>query len=970
MAGAVALVASVASAAFAGGSIVGAIIKAVVLGALSFLSQALTPKPKVPSFGQQLTDRTVSARQPIAPRRTIYGRARVGGVFTYITTKGGDKKELHMVVTISGHQVAEIERVYFDGQTVTLNASGEAVKNSDATSTFGSRGTEFAYNSDEETTVDEITDYNGKAEFYFRHGEADQTAIEELIAATADLDDAQRWTEEHRQRGCAHVYMKLTFDNDIYPNGIPDISFLVRGKNDIYDPRTETYGYTENAALCIADYLATTEPLGIGALYDAEISTPDLIEAANICDEQVQTDDTGNNFEARYTINGAFEGESAAQVIPELAGAMAGAVVLQGTTFLLRAGAYRLPTAHFTEDDIVDSITFSTLRSRADSFNGVRGIFADPDQGYQPTDFPSVEVAEYVTEDAGEEIYNDIELNYTTSGTMAQRIARILLEEQRRQITASVVLKSVGYRVRPYDTITLTIDRYGWDAKTFRVLSVELNPDVAWSVVVELVEIDANVYGVNPGDLRPTIAVARTSLPALTAVKAPSLAVTDYLSSVNAGVATTTMRAKVTPPPDAFVDQFELEYRKTTDTEWTFLGRASQTVFEISGVEDLVEYEVRARSVSLLGVRSGFVTVSHTVVGATLIPDDVQNFRVSIGGENATLSWDAVDDIDLSHYQIRYSPAVLGASWESSILLVDRTAGTGTTVTVPALIGTYMIKAVDLGGRVSQNAALMSSTIADTSTRNVIETIDGDPDWIGTHDQTEIVSDRLRLQRDSDLFAQTDFFEPENFFSETPSVYREGAFTFSEIVDLGGVFTSRLTASFIATAENLADDFFARTDFFGTADFFSVTAEDWSAFLEHRSTLDDPAGSPVWTSWTEVITTDITARAFEFRIRLASATSFITPTVFDATISVDMPDQSQGENDLVVTTGGLSVTYPFPFNAVKAVAVSAQGLQTGDYYEITNKSATGFDIVFKDVGGSPVQRSFDYVALGYGKQIA
>ena len=37
-------------------------------------------------------------------------------------------------------------------------------------------------------------------------------------------------TSNHRFRGIAYVYIRLEFDEDIYPNGIPNISALVKGK--------------------------------------------------------------------------------------------------------------------------------------------------------------------------------------------------------------------------------------------------------------------------------------------------------------------------------------------------------------------------------------------------------------------------------------------------------------------------------------------------------------------------------------------------------------------------------------------------------------------------------------------------------------------------------------------------------------------------------------------------------------------
>jgi len=93
---------------------------------------------------------------------------------------------------------------------------------------------------------------------------------------------------------------------------------------------------------------------------------------------------------------------------------------------------------------------------------------------------------------------------------------------------------------------------------------------------------------------------------------------------------------------------------------------------------------------------------------------------------------------------------------------------------------------------------------------------------------------------------------------------------------------------------------------------------------------------------------DYSARAFEFRLLLASTDTNVTPNVSILEVSIDMPDRSYGQNDLVAGTTGLTVTYSPAFKASPALAISAQGLQTGDYYVMTSKSATGFTIIFRD----------------------
>ncbi len=68
-----------------------------------------------------------------------------------------------------------------------------------------------------------------------RLGTDDQTAFEGLIAALPEA-----WTTAHRLRGCAAIHLRLQADQDAFPGGIPAISVDIEGKNDIFDPRSDT----------------------------------------------------------------------------------------------------------------------------------------------------------------------------------------------------------------------------------------------------------------------------------------------------------------------------------------------------------------------------------------------------------------------------------------------------------------------------------------------------------------------------------------------------------------------------------------------------------------------------------------------------------------------------------------------------------------------------------------------------------
>lgn len=919
------------------------LVQTVISVGVSALSSALTKPPKPPASGnftRQLKDRTITARQPIAPRRIIYGEVRVGGVYTFIHTTGSSNEFLNLVITLAGHEIDAVTGLFFDGDEVPLDGNGDATG-------------EFAGLVHMETNL----------------GTDDQEAFPGLVAEAPD-----KWTANHRQRGCAGVYLQLKYDKDKFPNGIPGLTFGVRGKSTVFDPRTSTSGYTNNAALCTADYISLAR-LGLEAIYSTEILDADLIEAANICEEQVAL--AAGGTENRYEANGTLETDATPfENILSLSGSMAGAVITQGKLWTIRAGAYRAPELPaLTEGDFVGPIDTQTLTSRVKGFNGVKGVFTSPLNSWQPDDFPAVQVQAFVDADNGEEVWSEVTLPFTTSVTAAQRIARIMLELARRQITVVVPAKMKTYQLQPYDTVPLTIDRYGWADKIFQLKTMQLIIDEAWSTRLNLQENDANAYAWTSADEGDYAAAPTTTLPGTFDTTPPGLMVDDEVVATPTGGAATNLVATVQPAADAFVDEFQVEFKLSTDAEYTIMGRGSGTVYTTSNVVDGLTYDVRTKSISIVGVESDYSPVrQHTVVGQADLPPDVTGYTMSVVDGAANQSWDPAAAVDLSHYRIKHSGVLSGATWASSTLLVDRVGKPATSISVPALVGTYLIKAVDYGpsgdgsdGRESENPALIVSNVEALRTFNAIESVEESPNWLGVKTQTIVDGVWLELDYQEDIFTRSDWFGVSDFFLGTAGLYSEGWYDFENIISLGEIFTSRVTASITVTGENYNEDVFARPDFFDVADFFNVDASQYGAELQIRTTDNSTTSPIVWSDWQPFVTGDYSAEGLGFRLHLTSTEFGVTPVVSAAGIAVDMPDETRAEDDLTVTVSGLPVSFAPSFRALKGLSISAQGLQTGDYYTITNKDETGFDIAFFDSGDSAIQRTFDYVAVGYGR---
>ena len=173
----------------------------------------------------------------------------------YVSTTGTKNQYLHLVIALAGHEVEEIGDIYFDDE-LALTGAGSAAQGR----------------------------FTGYAEIYKKLGDSSQTVETNLEAATATLTNG-KWTSNHRLRGIAYVYIKLSWSDQVFVNGIPNVSAIVKGKK-VYDPRTATTAYSANAALCLRDYL-TDSTYGMG-LASNEIDDTAFQVAANICDEQVE----------------------------------------------------------------------------------------------------------------------------------------------------------------------------------------------------------------------------------------------------------------------------------------------------------------------------------------------------------------------------------------------------------------------------------------------------------------------------------------------------------------------------------------------------------------------------------------------------------------------------------------------------------------------------------------------------------
>jgi predicted phage tail protein len=406
--------------------------------------------------------------------------------------------------------------------------------------------------------------------------------------------------------------------------------------------------------------------------------------------------------------------------------------------------------------------------------------------------------------------------------------------------------------------------------------------------------------------------------------------------------------APVDPAQAGRVAFYDFQYREP-DADGFIPGvTTTELEAEVLNIQE-GNYKVRVRVLSAAGAAGAWTTAEFDLLGAKAPPSDVENFGIQTAGATSLLTWNPVPELDLSHYVLRYSVATSGATWSSAVAAANDIVGT--QISLPARVGTYLIKAVDVYGVESVNAALVVSSIAGLLSFNVVETFTESPNFPGTFDDTFVFDEILQLGDGRYMSDWTTLAEVETLAGLI--VVPEGFYYFStNPFDLGAVYSSRITAEFEADGWNKVS--------------LTVVADGWSVTLQLRTTEDDPAGSPIWSGWRDFVVGDYTARGLEFRIRLNSYAANVTPRVTFLQVIVDMPDRIVGDSDVTCPVAGLQVDYDPPFQTRPALAIDSQDMDTGDYKTVTGQDETGFFVRFFDSGDTAVERTFDYIAKGYG----
>jgi hypothetical protein len=796
----------------------------------SWALQALAPKPK---GGAQTQGLLTNLREAAAPREYVYGEVRKGGVITYLEATGENNKFLHMIISLAGHELQSIDDIYINDEIVALDGGGLVTS----------------------------APWNSKIRIQKFLGNQ-TTAPASLLAESTQVNG------NFIGRGIAYLYIRMEYDQDVFANGIPLFTAKVKGKK-VFDPRTSTTAYSANAALCIRDYLVTDYGMAdVGATDDTVFSV-----AANVCDEVVPK--AGGGTEPRYEMNGVISAALApGDILQSMMTSCAGTLFWGQGKWQLKPGYYTSPAKTFTLDDLRGPISLSTRTSRRDNFNIVRGKFNSADARWITADYPELRSATFIAEDGGLENALDIEFPLTTSAAMVQRLAKLTLFRGREQMAFSADFSMAAFNVQVGDIIALTNPRYGFVNKDFEVIGWRFFADGDAGdlrVNLSLRETSAAAFAWDAEE--SAIISNNTSLLSFTDVPGVGLDATPRTQILNEKI-TNIIAINVTSGAPNRIDFVEVQYKKSSDSNYITLGTGELGLYEAIDLEDTT-YDFRARAINAFGYRGEFEFLTGIAAFVPTAPSDVQDLFAEVNGTTTHLEWTPVADPDLSFYRIRHAVETSGASWANATTALDKVSRPASFASLPTRPGTYLVRSYNKFGlkSVGFTSVVVPLDVVPVYANSLTQT--DSPTFAGAKTDCSVISSELRI---------TDV-------SAAPS---EATYDFSTYIDTGTSRKAhvRVDANVIRVdnSAGLWDDIPGPFDGFpGLFDDFTGLAQfsDTNLLFFVSTTPDNPAGTPTWSPYQQFRAGEFFGRAFRFRVVLKSESVNVTPSISGLTALVE-----------------------------------------------------------------------------------
>ncbi|MAJ05017.1 MAG: hypothetical protein CMH03_10045 [Marinovum sp.] len=904
---------------------------AILAIAATWLFGSLLRKQDNPDFGDTEFDNfekgiLVNKQSNDSTIPIVYGTRLVGGTRVFVETSGTDNSHLYICLVLCEGEINGITEIRVDDQVVTF--TGAMADNTQRT--VATSDSNFYKDSTSHITIEPHFGTDGQS-------------------SSSLLSELSSWGSNHKLSGVAYLALKFKWNQDIF-SGVPRVQAKVQGKKVVTlasNLSEQTASFSSNPAFCLLDYLRD-ERYGKG-IATADIDLQSFYDASQVCVTQVTPYSGGSDINIFDTNVVLDTSRKVIENVRDLLGACRGYLPFVGGKYNLIIETTGSASITLNEDDIIGGFTLASP-NKNNKYNRVIVSFVNPDRNFQvdQAQFPPIDDsgltsadrhATMKTADGGFLLEGRFDFPTITSFYQAEEMAEIILRRSREALALELQVSFSAYELAIGDIVNITHSSVGFSSKAFRVMNMTFNED--FTIKLMLVEHQDSHY--TYASKTQVSSTPATNLPSAFTIQPPgSVTLTDQLISYNDGTVIVALDVVVGASPNSFVSFYQVEYKKASDSDFIIYAQGSGLNHRVLNVIDQETYDVRVKAVGVSGASSTYTSAQRTIVGATDPISNVTDFSCNIVGNEAHLSWEAVTDLDLAYYQVRYSTLTSGAEWQNSVSLIEKVSRPATSVSVPARVGSYLIKAVDKLGNFSLQATIIATNVTAIGNFNNVASATESPNFTGTKTNLTLASNLLRL---TDLSAT-------------------GTYDFASVIDIGAVHTSRVTASLTQFSEDPTDLFDSKSGQFDSASgsFDGDAPANENAHLEIALSDDNST----FTAFRNFVIGDYTARYYKFRLVLISRDGTTTPVISALSVSIDMIDRIQSGNDISSGAGTKTVAFTNPYKTASyAVGITGQGMATGDFFLVETKTVNGFNVTFKNSSGSAVSRTFDFIAKGF-----
>jgi hypothetical protein len=661
--------------------------------------------------------------QPDAPRTLVLGRARTVEGVRRRWTSGTNSERLTLIVSFAGHEIDGFETFYFDDIPLTLDGNGWVQTAPWQKSDLISEQQEVALGVGGSATVTLAGNVvAGTVSAWVNQSEPESgrqnaplsvsmsgniaTITGGIVGEAANIvwqrtagqslarirtyrgtptqnvggDLAAEYpgkiTSTDRFAGIALAVVDLVFDPDVYPQGIPNITALLRGAR-VLDPRTGNTAWTENPAVLAYHYARHAHGWAVPA---GDIRTADITAAADACDVStaftLRLPDTTTTTVTlpRYRCGLVVPLDAEPRAVwDDIMATMAGRWGWAGGTLRLRAGTAAAPA--WTLDDSVVALRLDAGTGSPDDepvlrvaggtprdrrVTRVTGTCTHPAERWQVLPFPAIEDPVLIARD-GYPLPLEVRLAGVNHPAHAQHLGSILIREAQAGLRMDATCNVIAWPVELFDVAAVTLPRLGMTAKPMEVVGWTWSPDSG--VELQLAEISSAIF--TPlAELRGLDPAPNTGLPPPWQVPVPTgLALSTSAELAADGAVVAQVLAEWDPIPSQAVQQggwVEVQWRYVDSDVAPAIVRAdSLTAHTLRNLLPGRAVAVAVRSVSALPVRSAWCAQRAVLTaGDDGAPAAVTGLAATSvpGGQRVT--WNECPAADYAETEVRH-----GASW-------------------------------------------------------------------------------------------------------------------------------------------------------------------------------------------------------------------------------------------------------------------------------------------------------------------